>query len=260
MPFQSLNGRNTLSTFILKPKGVWKLWRQFVAAFTAPVRSSHSVCHADIAWEHWCCSAKRTNVKQNEQSFLSHLSPLFQSSGLCVNDVEFPLPTLVFCSAGFPTEVYVHPSSSAALPCSFHLPDNDEVLSVTWSFNGSVVAYNNQTESQEYWTTSANGSHGFFPLRLFNVSPRNRGVYECHVKSNLTSYSSNVTLIVLGKFKITARTSLRWPCKTTIRKGMHFILSCYTPSAFLIPALLPLQLRQPSQCLHLWWCWGERAQ
>ncbi|MCI4384027.1 hypothetical protein PGIGA_G00033530 [Pangasianodon gigas] len=98
----------------------------------------------------------------------------------------------------FPTEISVHLSSSAVLPCSFQLPDNDELLNVTWSFNGSVIASNNQTESGHHLTLSDSGLSGFFPLIIYNATPHNQGVYECHVKSNLTNYFNNVTLIILA--------------------------------------------------------------
>ncbi|XP_017338487.1 uncharacterized protein si:ch211-180a12.2 isoform X1 [Ictalurus punctatus] len=98
----------------------------------------------------------------------------------------------------FPTEIFVHLSSTVVLPCSFHLPDNDELLTITWFFNGSVIASNNQTGSEYNLTTSASGFNGFFPQTVYNATPHNQGVYECHVKSNLTNYVSNVTLIILA--------------------------------------------------------------
>ncbi|KAM9463313.1 uncharacterized protein Hap1MRO34_017046 [Clarias gariepinus] len=97
----------------------------------------------------------------------------------------------------FPTEISVRLGSSVVLPCSFHLPDTDEFLNATWSFNGSIIASNNQTGSVHYLTKSATGSNVFFPLTLYNATPHSQGVYECHVQSNLTNYFSNVTLIIL---------------------------------------------------------------
>lgn len=118
---------------------------------------------------------------------------------------KLPLSISVFFFPVFPTEISVRLGSSVVLPCSFHLPDTDEFLNATWSFNGSIIASNNQTGSVHYLTKSATGSNVFFPLTLYNATPHSQGVYECHVQSNLTNYFSNVTLIILGKLHETSR-------------------------------------------------------
>lgn len=90
-------------------------------------------------------------------------------------------------------------SSSVILPCTFHLQYDDLILNITWSFNGSIISSSNQTESD--FPVSGNGFKGVSQLKLYNVTPHNQGVYECHVKTNLTSQLSNVTLNILGKFQ-----------------------------------------------------------
>ncbi|KAI5617658.1 hypothetical protein C0J50_22826 [Silurus asotus] len=95
-------------------------------------------------------------------------------------------------------EISVHLNSSVALPCAFYLSNNDKLFNITWSFNGSIIASNKETESEQYLIASSSGFNGFFPLTVYNVTPHSQGMYECHVKSNLTDYFSNVTLIILA--------------------------------------------------------------
>lgn len=94
----------------------------------------------------------------------------------------------------------MHLGSSTVLPCSFPLPDSNELPNITWSFNGSVIASNNQTESEGSLSTSTSGFNGTnFPLMVYNVTLQNQGVYECHMDSNLIRYFRNITLIILGE-------------------------------------------------------------
>ncbi|KAG7325494.1 hypothetical protein KOW79_011810 [Hemibagrus wyckioides] len=96
----------------------------------------------------------------------------------------------------FPTEISVNVSSSVILPCTFHLQYDDLILNITWSFNGSIISSSNQTEGE--FPVSENGFKGVSQLKLYNVTPHNQGVYECHVKTNLTNQLSNVTLNILA--------------------------------------------------------------
>ncbi|KAL6474966.1 hypothetical protein MHYP_G00160060 [Metynnis hypsauchen] len=99
----------------------------------------------------------------------------------------------------FPADIVVPLSSSAVLPCSFHLlnPVNTTLLNVTWSFKGLVIASSNHTERGFYLDTSS-FHNGSFPLTVFNATPQQQGVYECSVRSYGTDYSSNITLTILA--------------------------------------------------------------
>ncbi|KAK2866010.1 hypothetical protein Q7C36_002066 [Tachysurus vachellii] len=98
----------------------------------------------------------------------------------------------------FLAEIFVNLSSSVILPCSFYLLSNDEVLNITWSFNGSVIASDYHTKNETYLIASETRSKGFSLMKLYNATPHSQGVYECHVQTNLTNQVSNVTLNILA--------------------------------------------------------------
>lgn len=112
--------------------------------------------------------------------------------------VLFYLWLLSLIKPGFSGDVSVPPGSSVVLNCSFTLLPivDNSLLSIEWSFNGSVIASNNHTQPGFFLNTTASFT-GYFPLTVYNTTPNQQGVYECSMSYNDTEYSTDVTLTIL---------------------------------------------------------------
>ncbi|XP_057215228.1 uncharacterized protein si:ch211-180a12.2 isoform X2 [Triplophysa rosa] len=112
--------------------------------------------------------------------------------------VLFCLWLLGLIKPGFSAEVSVPPGSSVVLNCSFTLSPivDNSLLSITWSFNGSVIASKNHSQPGFFLNTT-DSFFGSFPLTVYNTTPNHQGVYECSMSYNDTDYSTDVTLTIL---------------------------------------------------------------
>lgn len=92
------------------------------------------------------------------------------------------------------------PGSSVDLNCSFTLPPivDHSLLSITWSFNGSVIASKNHSQPGFFLNTT-DAFFGSFPLTVYNTTQNQQGVYECSMSYNNTDYSTDVTLTIVGR-------------------------------------------------------------
>ncbi|XP_056626494.1 uncharacterized protein si:ch211-180a12.2 isoform X2 [Triplophysa dalaica] len=112
--------------------------------------------------------------------------------------VLFCLWLLGLIKPGFSEDVSVPPGSSIVLNCSFTLPPivDHSLLSITWSFNGSVIASKNHSQPGFFLNTT-DAFFGSFPLTVYNTTQNQQGVYECSMSYNDTDYSTDVTLTIV---------------------------------------------------------------
>ncbi|XP_062858873.1 uncharacterized protein si:ch211-180a12.2 isoform X2 [Trichomycterus rosablanca] len=117
-------------------------------------------------------------------------------------------------------EIYVNLGSSTDLPCSFHSPTNDELISIAWSFRGSINTSNDYTNRSIVLPSNTLALEGSSSLMVYKATPYHQGSYECNVMTNVTSYSSKVTLTILAPPSISVPS-------TNVILGRESIIECW---------------------------------